>query len=282
MKNRRISIPTTILLMAAFWLSSLACKVSILTGPTATPWPTATLFPSGTPYSTWTPFPTLTPRPTNTPLPTFTPSPTVTRTPIPRVVIDEDFAYGTSCFFTGPISVRGRGTLGNAQVKDGAYHLKTALSADSMGWIPCVGRSYTDFTLEVDLVSVKPASDERFMYGLFFREIENQGAYFFSVKIDSPGYYCLWYKDYASNLGTTLAGCTFPQTGAPDMCGSGAACRLKVKASGDRIELFINNSLVAVTRDKSSDSGQVGLLVSTIDRAATAEIEYDNFRLTEP
>jgi hypothetical protein len=282
MKNRRIPVPLSVLLMAALWVSSLACKASILIGPTATPWPTATLFPSETPYPTWTPFPTLTPRPTNTPLPTFTPSPTVTRTLIPRVAIDEDFEYGTSCFFTGPITIPGRGQLGSAQVKDGVYYLKTAVSADSMGWVPCVGRSYTDFTLEVDLVSVKPDSDERFMYGLFFREIENQGGYFFSVKIGSPGYYCLWYKDYNTNLGASLAGCTSPQPGGLDLCGAGSACRLKVKTSGDRIEMFVNGDLVAVTRDKSSDSGRVGLLVSTIDGAATAEIEYDNFRLTEP
>jgi hypothetical protein len=282
MKNRRISVPLIILLMAALWLSSLACKASILTGPTATPWPTATSFPSRTPYPTWTPFPTLTPRPTNTPLPTFTPSPTVTRTLIPRVGIDEDFTYGTSCFFTGPIYIQGRGQLGSAQVKDGVYYLKTSISANSMGWIPCVGRSYTDFTLEVDLVSVKPASDERFMYGLFFRETENQGAYFFSIQFGSPGYYCLWYQNYSTNQAVPLAGCTSPQPGAPELCGAGSACRLKVKTNGDRIEMFVNGDLVAVTRDKSSESGLVGLLVSTIDRAATAEIEYDNFRLTEP
>jgi hypothetical protein len=282
MRNRRTPILITVLLVAASWLSSLACKASILTGPTTTSWPTSTSFPTDTPYVTWTPYPTWTPRPTYTPLPTFTPSPTVTRTPVSKVVVNEDFESGFPLFYTGPVRNPSGGQVGSYQIKDGAYYLKAFLGANAVVWVRVLNPAVDDFTAEVDLISVKSASDEHFLYGISFRDVEGVGAYYFGVQIGSPGHYCLWYKDQKNNQSQPLSGCTSPQPGAPELCSPGSTCHLRVKAHNDLFELYVNDTLVGVARDKSADSGAVGLSVEAIDKAGTVEIEYDNFRLTQP
>ena len=238
-------------------LSILACQSS-------------TFLPTATPYPTLTPYPTYTPYPTHTPYPTFT------ALPLPAELFFEDFNGSTSCFTPYSDSVS------NAQMSKGLFFLNV-LKKNTIVGSTCENTTLGDFVLDVDVTTQKEANGS-YYYGVSFRETGGQ-AYEFLIGLDkeSPSF-CLFYYDKTSfiNLSNSLID--------PESCWQNFSTKiynnqmntLRVIATGELLELYLNNEILFATRDSYLAAGKIGFIAGTYDNQDTIEIGFDNIRVTEP
>lgn len=145
--------------------------------------------------------------------------------------------------------------------EDGVYVLEVK-EAETVVW-SLIGGPYEDVRLEVD--AEVPAGAEVAAAGLVFHYQDNANFYLFSVSND--GYYAL--EVLQDGEWTTLIDPTLSD--AVDS----ARNRLRVTTSGERIALYVNDTLLEETTDASFTSGEVGLAVSTFD-TSPGILHFDN------
>jgi hypothetical protein len=231
---------------------------------------------SGNTVSTETPVPTQPALPTYTTYPTFTPYPTGTATPAPEVLLFDDFGSDKSCFSFYSDS------NATARMESGVF-LMNILKSNIIFRVWCQNQTFSDFILEVEAgVPENTLGDIR--YGVLFRET---GGKYYRYRISSSNnkapYFCLEYYD-----GVTF----FPLTGSsfasgncwvllPENVLQSQKNTFRVSATGDIINIYLNDEILALIRDTQLTTGRIGFVAETSDQE-TIEVRFDNLRLVEP
>lgn len=222
----------------------IATQVSLLLteAPTATSpviLPTATQPPASTPTQA-------VPTPTETAL-----APTPTDTPVPALDPPDwkDTLDGGKAFY--------KYENDNTRVtqEDGKLILTGITPNGWLGWSLTFSRKPTDFRLEAVFVPQSCSGSD--IYGILFRAPNTSAGYFFGVTCD--GRYNLHLRDFENDVDTVLVNLT---NGTGIQTGSNAANRLAVKAVGDKISLYANDTLLQEVTDSTYTSGNFGAFVA--------------------
>ena len=111
--------------------------------------------------------------------------------------------------------------------------------------------------------------------GLSFREDKNSNYYYFGVSDTEQmyGVFLYYNKEWKTLIDNTKS--TAIRTDQPNW--------IAVKAEGNHFSFYINNQLVNEVDDTQlSEAGWVGLTAEMFDKDASADFEFDNFRLGPP
>jgi len=202
--------------------------------------------------------------------------PTSTHTPSPNELLIEDFEGETSCFEQYSDASM------SSQMESGKFSLK-AIERDTMVWSKCQNNTFVDFTLEVD-VSIMEDNEGESYFGVMFRET---GGQWYDLVIDSidgtDSVYCLSYNDEDGYVPLTSS--TFDPGNCwvevPANILDSQENTIRVSAIGDRIEVYLNEEILVITRDNLLAAGRIGFIAGTFDQEIF-EVAYDNVRVTEP
>jgi hypothetical protein len=145
----------------------------------------------------------------------------------------------------------------------GAYYITvegTNITPASTGDV-----TVTDFLLEVEAAQTSGPAGQ---YGLFFRQVDDDNFYLFTV---SPAQsYTLW--EMVDGEWNEL----IPWTDAEAILGGeGEVNRLGVLAEGALITLLVNDTPLAQYTDDTFASGNIALAAGTFDEGGV-EVEFDN------
>jgi hypothetical protein len=232
---------------------------------------------------------TITPYPTRTPLPTatvtITPSPFPTRTPFPSITptrstqkpgeglgdptwIDEfetdDYwtLFDDECFKT--------------DISGGKYIQTTKRVPAGACWEVTWPR-IQDYYLET-IARVPGGCEERDRYGIYFRGVDTQRGYLFGITC--KGEYWLSFWNSKTSTRETLIDFTVDDK---IKFGEGSANKLGIQTSGDRILLYVNDSLLAEVYDNTyTQKGLIGLFIGA-EETDGFTVKYDYLAYwTEP
>jgi hypothetical protein len=191
-------------------------------------------------------------------LPTAAPRPTAASAGFGNILLKDNFDNPKSSSLT-------EDKTDNATYSfvDGAYAINLQ-TPKYLVWSPLDG-SYGDMAIEVDTALDKGPSESA--AGLIFRFQDEDNFYFFSVS--GEGSYSL--DLYKKNDRKTL----IDWTDSPAIKGQGKVNHLRVETEGDRIRLFVNDTLLDEISDDSFRKGQVALAVNTFNKGG-ATFTFDN------
>jgi len=216
---------------------------------------------------TQTPYPTHTPYPTFTPYPTYTPIPSPTSTPEKKVLFEEnDFSSVDSCFTVASDSTVRR------SAEDGQYHIEVQRPI-LFGWSICE-KDLRNFILEVDTTVIEEPNNSVYAYGVVLRHDSASGGYY-AFLISGEGTYTFG-AVYPNNYFSLLSWSAIREINQGKKTN-----HLKVIATGDQFELYVNDVLVGLVREGTLKSGPFGFIVETFDEAGV-RIAFDNLVVTEP
>ena len=208
--------------------------------PTAAPRPTATL------------------RPTATARPTVAPTPTAAPDRFSKIVLEDDFSDPKHSSLT-------EDKTDNATYSfvDGAYaiNLKTP---KYIVWSPLEG-DYSDAAIEVDTTFESGPAENA--VGILFHFQDADNFYFFSISGSGSYSLDLYTKDGRQAL--------IDWTDSPAIRGQGQPNRLRVETEGDRIRLFVNQTLLDEVSDSTFSKGALALAVNTFSKG-DAGFTFDN------
>jgi hypothetical protein len=227
---------------------AVATQVSILLTrppetPTQPPLPAATTIPTAT---------------ATTELPTLTATSvslteTATSTSTPTVVNDPpdwtDSLEGGKAFY--------RYENDNTRVTQENGHLSlTGINADGwLGWSLTFSRSPGDFRIEA--VFIPQACSGSDLYGLVFRAPNANSGYFYGITCD--GHYSLHARNFEDDSDTVL----ISSTSAPAiLSGANQTNHLAVRAEGDKISLYANDTLLQEITDSTFSAGYFGAFIA--------------------
>lgn len=225
---------------------------------------------------------TPTPRPTRTPLPTWTitttPSPFPTRTPHPSITptrstqkpgsglgdptwIDnfetDDYwtLFDDECFQT--------------DIQGGRYIQRTKSAPIGVCW-EVTWPKIQDFYLET-LAQISGACAERDRYGFYFRGLDTRRGYLFGVTCKQEYWLSFWNSN--TQRRETLIDYTVSDKINID---PGSYNKLAVQTTGDRILLYVNDTLLAEVYDNTyTQRGLIGLFIgSEVTEHFTVAYEY--------
>jgi hypothetical protein len=237
-------------------VDSVATEVSLLLTqmPTATLPVTATAAPTNTsaaaePTATITAAPAATDAAAPSPTPSATPAANSVRSSLGTPSWTDSLEMGKSFYQYDNDNTK-------VVMRGGALEL-TGLNADGwMGWSLTFSQKPQNFYL--DAVFSQTACSGADIYGLVFRAPNTDSGYFFGVTCD--GRYSLRARDFAD--GTNIAVVELTQNAAIHS-GAGQTNRLAVRASGNKIELFANDTLLQeVTDSRFGSAGNFGAFVA--------------------
>ncbi len=162
-------------------------------------------------------------------------------------------------------------TEGVTDYVDGAYRIFVNTPSYDIWANP--GLEFTDTIIEVDAKKVAGPDDNDF--GIVCRYQDMDKFYFFIISSD--GYYGIarMIDGEQELLGEkTMAYSEAINQGL-------ATNKLRVECVGDRLVLYVNQTLLIEGKDTTYASGDVGLIAGTFDTAGT-DIYFDNFVAREP
>lgn len=135
------------------------------------------------------------------------------------------------------------------------------------------GQAYRDVRVEV--LARRHAGSVQNRFGLVCR-YQDPGNFYFFV-ISSDGYYTIGKQrdGMRSLVGQTMM--AYSSAIRPD----GVDNLLRFDCIGDILTGYINNDLIAITRDADLPSGDAGLIAGAFDQAGV-EIRFDNFSVSQP
>jgi hypothetical protein len=132
---------------------------------------------------------------------------------------------------------------------------------------------FSNFTVQTD---VEINSDAYEFHGLFFRQQDDENFYSFRITPDGFFAFDVWHSgDYSFDtiVGSTQSDYIF--------LGIGIKNTLKVIASGENFDLYINGQYVGSVSDSRFQSGKVGVLSCTCDGSNATSASYYNFSLVD-
>ena len=150
---------------------------------------------------------------------------------------------------------------------DGAYQMQVK-QPERLAW-SIVGGPYRDLRVSVES-SITP-NDPVAAVGLIFHYRDEGNFYLYSITND--GFYAL--ELLLNNQWITLIDWTPSEFIDP------RDNLLSIATSGDRIDLYINGSLLETTRDNSFTVGSVGIGVTSLDEIP-ATVNFDNLLIVRP
>jgi hypothetical protein len=218
-----------------------------------------TKVPSATPATLNTPGSTKAPEVTLTttnipPSPTFTSSPAaVTATTAPTNADDppdwKDTLEGGKAFY--------KYENDNTRVTQEGGHLAlTGINANGwLGWSLTFSRKPADFRLEAVITTQACSGTD--LYGIIFRAPNANAGYFFGVTCD--GHYNLHVRDFENDTDTVLINSTSATGITP---GANQTNHLAVRAEGEKISLYANETLLQEVTDSTYNSGNFGAFVA--------------------
>lgn len=124
-----------------------------------------------------------------------------------------------------------------------------------LGWSLTFSRKPSDFRLEA--VFIPQTCSGADIYGLVFRAPNTNAGYFFGVTCD--GRYNLHLRDFENDTDTVLVNLT---NGTGIQPGANAVNRLAVKAVGEQISLYVNDTFLQEVSDSTYASGNFGAFVA--------------------
>ena len=235
------------------------------TGKVAEPTPASIITASSSPVIPET----VTPTPTKAPVvsPTVVSAPTSEPVPLEGVLYEDDF---TGLAGGWPELEFDNSYIGYHEPE--YYHVEVQAPNDDE-LVPVPDKSYTDFTVEVEVFAVSDLTSATgdYHYGLVFRR---SGKQYYAFTISPPTK--KWFVLKSSPTGLEVL-----QEGSNDTIqGLGTADSLRVDAQGSNFFFQINGQPVSLMIDADYSSGEVGFVVQTFD-SPQAHIHYDKLTIRE-
>lgn len=206
---------------------------------------------------------------TPTPVPTSTPIPTATPTASPFLLNEADFDSG-SCFQSDGVSP-------SSDVErfsqNGQFHMRINVP-NIIAWTVCENKEFKDFILEADVTKIEGPDNNAF--GLIFRFNPDTDE-FYNFSIGADGYYVLTedglnYKDPKFLVDWDTS---------PVIKTSASTNHLKLIVIGNKIEYYVNDTLLGSINDSSLAAGDIGIFASTFD-VKGVHVSFDNIKVSQP
>lgn len=206
--------------------------------------------------------------------PSATPRQAATFTPTPGglVRLSLDFSEDLPCVTAFEEE------YGSGKAVEGVYRIEL-IEGNSLALAPCETIVVGDLVLDVE-VEVRETPLEDYYYGVMFRITGNERYAFVLGAYDN---YCLFYAigsqfvpltnstDFDSDCWVRL----------PEEAVDGGKQRLRVAATGDRIDFYLNEVLLGVVRDHQLTGGWVGFTAATGTEGGLV-VEFDNLQVVKP
>jgi len=205
---------------------------------------------------------TSTPVATNTPVPSRTPLPS----PTSDAVLFEDSEFTNSCSTDSTADVE-------RSVENGVFSMHI-ITPKYVGWTECTHAEYSDLIVEVDGTLVDGPVNS--MYGVLFR-YGLQGDEFYVFAVSGDGFYTL----IVDGSKHTKSDVVVDWTEASAIKKGQDTNHLKVIATGDNIEYYVNDQLLGKTTDDRLSTGTIGFFAgSTADGGV--RVSFDNLKISKP
>ena len=291
MSGQLVAKAIALLILLALAATQVACEVQPAESSSPTPPPTSTLEPTSTPTNTplptteptqtatatatSTPIPTPTPTatatatatPTKTPTPTKTSTPTHTPTPTPTATATpvgylyaDDFAADTGDWGTG------ESTRSETFIEDG--YLSCKIKA-SQSWLSSnAPGDYGD--VRVQAVAHPQTDGSGYEYGLVFRKEDSDNYYMAGISSDGQYAFGKMVKDqWVTLIPWTWSGAITSEENT-----------LRLVCVGERIDFYVNDTLLFARTDSAFSHGGLGLYAAT-DHVPSAEVWFSSFSVYE-
>jgi hypothetical protein len=140
--------------------------------------------------------------------------------------------------------------------QEGGHLALTGINANGwLGWSLTFSRKPANFRLEAVFTPQSCSGSD--LYGIIFRAPNANAGYFFGMTCD--GRYNLHARDFENDTDTVLVN----TTNAPGiLTGSNQTNRLAIRADGEKISLYANDTLLQEVNDSSFSSGSFGAFVA--------------------
>ncbi|MFN8413612.1 MAG: family 16 glycoside hydrolase [Anaerolineales bacterium] len=206
---------------------------------------------------------------TPTPLPTSTPVPTLTPTASPFLLNETEFS-SRSCFPSDGVSPS---SDVERYSENGQFHMKVN-TPSIIAWTVCEDKEFSDFVLEADVTKVDGPDNNAF--GVIFRFNPDTNE-FYNFSIGADGYYVLTmdglnYKDPKFLVDWDTSS---------DIKQGAATNHIKLVVVGNKIEYYVNDTLLGEITDSSLSSGNIGFFASSFEEKGV-HVSFDNVKVTEP
>ena len=160
-----------------------------------------------------------------------------------------------------------------AQIVIGSGQLRiTVKQPDSLAWSVASGKTFDNFTLDVDATPLAGPNDND--YGVIVRRVDDDNFYRFDISGD--GYFNIqkrqkgkWQKLIADWTESSAI-----HTGA-------ATNHLRVVCAGRTLTFFVNQVQVAQVTDDAFTRGEVGILAGTLTEPGV-QVAFDNVEVSKP
>ncbi len=151
----------------------------------------------------------------------------------------------------------------------GQLHI-TIKQPDSLAWSIAVGKTFDDFTLDVDATPLAGPDDND--YGVIVRHVDDDN--FYRLEISGDGYFNAqkrqkgkWEK-------------LIPDWTASQVIRQGKALNhLRVVCAGSRLTFYVNQTLLFQITDASFSRGAIGVLAGTLAQPGV-QVAFDNLSIS--
>jgi hypothetical protein len=185
--------------------------------------------------------------------------------PLSGVLLQDDFSDPTSGWETGEFEG------GSVGYKDGTYSVISTQQSTAM-W-GAAGRSFADVVIEVDATPVLTPANDNNDYGVMCRVQSGGDGY--SMNISGDGFYSI--QRIESDVYTNLV--DWSESSA--IRTGKATNHLRVVCDGNKLVLFVNDTLLAEVTDATFSEGDIALAVTTYETDLT-EVHFDNLVVRKP
>lgn len=159
-------------------------------------------------------------------------------------------------------------------VQEGVYDF--TVLADQQAFWTTAGESFADGIYEVDATPIEGPVDNG--YGMIFRST-NDDDDFYSFQVSGDGYVWIGKYEEGGTIEPTILvnDWWFPSTAVNQ--GTNVTNRLKVRAEGQNLIFYVNDTEVGRVTDASFQQGDIGVLVRTLGLGGV-RVQFDNFSVT--
>ena len=187
--------------------------------------------------------------------------------------LDEDFSDDITCLETFD------NAAAHGRVEAGAYLLELHAPEEILH-ANCESLVIGNFDFEVDIRLLEIPQAGAYYFGVLLRV---SGSERYAFVIGSEGGYCVYYA--SDSIFIPLTNSTDFDidcwVSLPEEAMRAGNQHIRVVAFEDRIDLYLNDVLLAVVRDSQLSEGWLGFIVATSEEGGILA-EYDNLRVTRP
>ncbi len=183
----------------------------------------------------------------------------------PQLLFSDDFSTGASGW--------SEGGDGNYQLACDTSLSRYTITISEPNWLAWtwLGASYSDFTVEVDALSLPSLMEG--LYGLIFR-VSSDGKDMYQFVVSSEGFWQLWRV-----AGGSRSSLTQVQDNPASAINKGTAWNhLKVTAKGATVNMYVNGTNVCELTGASLASGRLGFIGGTTTSGGL-QLGFDNYKI---